>query len=59
MTEKVLNFIDGHFVEGASTFDDINPVDGSVVAQVHAADERVVDDAVRGARSALGGPGRE
>ena len=29
MTEKVLNFIDGCFVEDASTFDEINPIDGS------------------------------
>ena len=50
------NFVGGRFVDGASTFDDIDPVDGSVVAQVHEADASVVDHAVRSARAALDGP---
>ena len=51
-----LNYVGGRFVEGAAGFDDVNPVDGSVVARVHEADARVVDLAVCAARSALDGP---
>jgi len=53
---SILNFVGGTFVEGAAGFDDINPVDGSVVAQVHEADAALVDQAVRAARAALNGP---
>src|SRR5881628_73004 len=54
----ILNFIDGRYREGRSNraFDDINPVDGSLVAKVSEADKEDVDDAVRAARQALGGP---
>jgi aminomuconate-semialdehyde/2-hydroxymuconate-6-semialdehyde dehydrogenase len=54
----ILNFIDGQYREGRSgrTFDDINPVDGSLVAKVSEAGQEDVDDAVRAARQALGGP---
>ncbi|MFE6199230.1 2-hydroxymuconic semialdehyde dehydrogenase [Streptomyces sp. NPDC057838] len=50
------NFVGGAFLDGASLFDDINPVDGTVVARVHEADASVVDRAVRAARTALDGP---
>lgn len=50
------NFINGRFVDGTAGFDDINPVDGSLVGIVHEAGERIVDDAVRAARAALNGP---
>lgn len=53
---SILNYVGGRFVEGAAGFDDINPVDGSVVAQVHEADATLVDEAVRAARAALNGP---
>ncbi len=53
---SILNFVDGRFVEGAAGFDDVNPVDGSVVAEVHEADAALVDQAVRAARAALDGP---
>ncbi|HEY5846784.1 MAG TPA: 2-hydroxymuconic semialdehyde dehydrogenase [Microlunatus sp.] len=53
---SILNYVGGRFVEGAAGFDDINPVDGSVVAQVHEADAALVDEAVRAARAALNGP---
>lgn len=56
MTEHIRNFIGGNYVDGVGLFDDINPVDGSVVAQVHTADEGVVDAAVRSARAAMNGP---
>lgn len=55
VTEQVRNFIAGEYVDGVGLFDDVNPVDGSLVAQVHLADERVVDDAVRAARAAMDG----
>jgi aminomuconate-semialdehyde/2-hydroxymuconate-6-semialdehyde dehydrogenase len=47
---SILNYVGGRFVEGAAGFDDVNPVDGSVVARVHEA------DAVHAARTALEGP---
>ena len=54
----ILNFIDGRYREGRSgrTFDDINPVDGSLIAKVSEAAREDVDDAVRAARDALTGP---
>ena len=50
------NFIDGEFVDGVKTFDNISPVDGTVVSQVHEADALLVDRAVTAARRALSGP---
>jgi len=54
----ILNFIDGQYREGRAgqTFDNINPVDGSLIAKVSAAGREDVDDAVRAAREALNGP---
>lgn len=52
----ILNFVGGEFVEGAAGFDDINPVDGTVIATVHEADAALVDRAVRSARAAMNGP---
>ena len=54
----ILNFINGQYREGRSgrSFDDINPVDGSVIAQVSEASREDVDEAVRAARAALSGP---
>ena len=48
----ILNFIDGRYREGRSgrTFDDINPVDGSLIDKVSEAAREDVDDAVRAAR---------
>lgn len=48
-------YIDGHFVEGGRQFPDVNPADGSVIAQVSEADRDMVDAAVRAARRALDG----
>lgn len=50
------NYVGGEWAESARTFDDLNPVDGSVVARVHEADAATVDRAVQAARRALGGP---
>lgn len=52
----LLNMVGGSPVEGRSTFEKINPVDGSLVADVHEAGPEVVDAAVRAARAALDGP---
>ncbi|HET7892743.1 MAG TPA: 2-hydroxymuconic semialdehyde dehydrogenase [Candidatus Sulfotelmatobacter sp.] len=53
--KSILNFIDGQFVRGKREFADVNPADGSVIAQVAEADANLVDDAVRAARKALRG----
>jgi aminomuconate-semialdehyde/2-hydroxymuconate-6-semialdehyde dehydrogenase len=53
--KSILNYIDGQFVRGKDEFADINPADGSVIAQVTAADKTLVDDAVQAARKALQG----
>lgn len=52
---EILNVVAGESVAGPRTFDDVNPVDGRVVARVHEADEAVVDRAVRAARAAVDG----
>ena len=49
------SYIDGRFVRGEREFADINPADGSVVAQVSEASGEMVDDAVQAARRALRG----
>jgi len=49
-------YINGQFVGSGRQFAKINPVDGTVVAQVHEADRAMVDAAVRAARAALKGP---
>jgi aminomuconate-semialdehyde/2-hydroxymuconate-6-semialdehyde dehydrogenase len=53
--KSILNFIDGQYVRGKREFPDVNPADGSVIAQVTEADDGLVDDAVRAARKALRG----
>jgi aminomuconate-semialdehyde/2-hydroxymuconate-6-semialdehyde dehydrogenase len=53
--KSILNYIDGQFVRGKREFADVNPADGSVIAQVTEADRDLVDDAVRAARKALRG----
>ncbi|HEX4784617.1 MAG TPA: 2-hydroxymuconic semialdehyde dehydrogenase [Candidatus Sulfotelmatobacter sp.] len=53
--KSILNYIDGQFVRGKSEFADVNPADGSVIANVAEADRRLVDEAVHAARKALRG----
>jgi aminomuconate-semialdehyde/2-hydroxymuconate-6-semialdehyde dehydrogenase len=53
--KSILNYIDGQFVRGKREFADVNPADGSVIAQVAEANRGLVDDAVRAARKALRG----
>ncbi len=50
------NYVNGRFVESARCFDDFNPADGSVIAQVHEADRATVDAAIAAGRSAVEGP---
>jgi len=51
--KSILNYIDGEFVRGKREFADVNPADGSEIAQVEEADQDVVDRAVASARRAL------
>jgi len=53
--KSILNYIDGQFVRGEREFADVNPADGSVIAQVSEADQGLVDEAVGSARKALQG----
>ena len=52
------NYILGEWVESPRTFDDLNPTDGSITAQVHEADAAMVAAAVQAGRRALAGPWR-
>jgi len=51
----IQNYIDGAFVSGKREFADVNPADGSVIAQVSEADQAMVDSAVHAARKAVRG----
>src|SRR5271168_3261736 len=51
----IQNYIDGRFVAGKREFADVNPADGTVIAQVTEAAEPQVDEAVHAARRALCG----
>jgi aminomuconate-semialdehyde/2-hydroxymuconate-6-semialdehyde dehydrogenase len=53
--KSILNYIDGQFVRGQREFADVNPADGSLIAQVTEADQSLVDEAVQVARRALRG----
>ena len=55
IVKLIQNYIDGRFVPGKHEFDDVNPADGTVIAQVTEADEDQVDEAVHAARKALQG----
>jgi len=50
------HFIDGAFVDSAATFDNVNPVNGQLLAKVCEADRATVEAAVAAARRALAGP---
>jgi len=53
--KSILNYIDGRFVRGKREFADVNPADGSVIAEVTEADQGQIDEAVQAARRALRG----
>jgi aminomuconate-semialdehyde/2-hydroxymuconate-6-semialdehyde dehydrogenase len=49
----IQNYIDGRFVSGKQRFADVNPADGTEIAQVAEADKEQVDAAVDAARRSL------
>lgn len=49
------NYVNGEFISTGRTFQNICPVDGSVLSDVHEADAALVDQAVQAARRALEG----
>ncbi|MEZ5652873.1 MAG: 2-hydroxymuconic semialdehyde dehydrogenase [Burkholderiaceae bacterium] len=49
------NYVNGEFVESVKRFDDINPANGKVIAQVHEADKATVDAAIAAGRRAVSG----
>lgn len=53
--KSILNYIGGAFVRGDREFADVNPADGTVIAQVSEANEELVDNAVQAARTAAKG----
>ena len=42
MSHDIKNYVAGQFVTSKKLFDDINPVDGSLVGKVHEADKATV-----------------
>jgi aminomuconate-semialdehyde/2-hydroxymuconate-6-semialdehyde dehydrogenase len=54
--DVVRNFVGGDYIEGGKPFENVNPVDGSVVSTALEADRYIVDQAVAAARKALTGP---
>ena len=51
--QQYRNYVGGRWVESARRFRDLNPVDGSVAAEVHEADAALVDAAVKSGREAV------
>lgn len=49
------NYINGQWVESPRIFEDISPVDGSLVAMVHEAGREQVDEAIQAGQRALSG----
>lgn len=58
MSEKTFHFINGEFTPGKSDlwFDNVSPVDGSLISKVCEGKEAEVDMAVKAAKDALKGP---
>jgi len=50
------NYVDGEFLSSERTFTNINPVNGTVIADVCEADSATVERAVKAAQAALDGP---
>ncbi len=56
MTSPVLNnYVAGEFLSSKKQFEDLNPVDGSLVAMVAEADRKMVDKAVESGHEVLAG----
>ena len=51
--KEVRNYVDGEFVATGKTFNNVSPIDGTVLAPLHDAVAALVDRAVRAARRAL------
>ncbi|AWL13190.1 Aminomuconate-semialdehyde dehydrogenase [Saliniradius amylolyticus] len=57
MTDKVIkNYVGGAFVDSGTYFDNIDPVNGNVLAKVSEANRAMVKQAVAASRKALNGP---
>ncbi|HCE76742.1 MAG TPA: 5-carboxymethyl-2-hydroxymuconate semialdehyde dehydrogenase, partial [Dehalococcoidia bacterium] len=56
--KEIKHYINGEYVGSASgkLFDNVNPVNGKVIAKVHEAGREEVDAAVKAGRAALRGP---
>lgn len=52
---EVRSFVGGQFAPAGRSWESVSPVDGVASLRVHEADERLVDEAVRAARSAVDG----
>ena len=52
---ELRNFVGGEFVRGDIFFDDLSPVDGTIIARVSEAAPAIVDAAISAARQALRG----
>ena len=52
---ELRNFVGGEFVESGNTFENVTPVDGTLISLVHEADSAIVDRAVEAARDAYYG----
>src|SRR3984893_18724617 len=55
LVKLIQNYIDGRFVSGEREFADVNPADGTVIAQVTEAGKAQVNEAVHAARVAMRG----
>jgi aminomuconate-semialdehyde/2-hydroxymuconate-6-semialdehyde dehydrogenase len=55
LVKLIQNYIDGRFVSGKHQFNDVNPADGTVIANVTEATREQVDEAVNAARRSLCG----
>jgi aminomuconate-semialdehyde/2-hydroxymuconate-6-semialdehyde dehydrogenase len=47
---KLTSYINGKFVDSKSYFDNINPVDGSIISKISEANHQMIDDAVTAAK---------
>lgn len=56
LDRRIPCYVGGQFVTAGGAFDNVNPVNGRVIATVTSADRTLVDRAVEAARAALNGP---
>ena len=55
---ELSNYVGGRFEATGALFDDVTPVNGTVIARIHEADAALIDAAVQAARSAFEGAWR-